>query len=171
MSIGTVQLPGLGAVALAASTHGICAMAFLDHHDHISREPPAGSATILRQGLRELQEFAQGKRREFSVPVDLSACTTFTQAVLAACAKIPFGQVRTYGEIARAVGRPGGAQAVGQALGRNPLAIIVPCHRVVSGNGDGGFTAGMHLKYVLWELEHIPRRSAGVIPHPRVRTD
>lgn len=160
MTVGTVQLPGIGTVALSASSSGICALAFLDHRDSLTREPRAGSALILNQGLRELQEFGAGKRRVFSVPLDLSDCTTFTQKVLATCATIPFGQVQTYGDLARTIGRPGGAQAVGQALGRNPLAIIVPCHRVVGSTGDGGFTAGMPLKYLLWAIEHIPRRSA-----------
>lgn len=171
MAIATVVLPRFGPVALAASEHGICALAFLDHHDDLSQVPANGSKRILAQGLRQLEEFAAGKRREFTVPIDLSACTAFTQLVLQACVRIPFGEVRSYGELAREVGRPGGAQAVGQALGRNPLAIIVPCHRVVSGSGDGGFTAGMALKYLLWEVEAIPRRSGPAAPRRTVRKD
>ena len=163
--MGTVVLPRFGPVALAASTKGICALAFLEHHDHLTQAPADGSKRILAQGLRQLEEFAAGKRRAFTVPIDLSACTPFTRLVLEACARIPFGTVKSYGELAREVGRPGGAQAVGQALGRNPLAIIVPCHRVVSGSGDGGFTAGMALKYLLWEVEAIPRRGGkGPVP-------
>ncbi len=171
MPSGSVVLPRFGTVALAASRQGICALAFADHDDHLSCTPPDGSATILQQGLRQLQEFAAGTRQAFTVPLDLSACSEFTRSVLNACAQIPFGQVRTYGELAKTVGRPGGAQAVGQALGRNPLAILVPCHRVVGGTGDGGFTAGMPLKYLLWELEEIPRRSGTAAPRRAVRTD
>ncbi len=164
-------LPRFGPVALAATVRGICALAFLEHHDHLSRTPVTGSPQILKQGLQELKAFAAGTLRRFTVPIDLSDCTPFTRQVLEACARIPFGEVRTYGELAKEVGKPGGAQAVGQALGRNPLAIIVPCHRVVSGSGDGGFTAGMALKYLLWEVEAIPRRSAPAAPRRAVRRD
>ena len=160
MAVGTVHLPRFGDVALAASASGICALAFLNHADRLSREPAEGAQRILDRGLRQLVEYAAGKRRDFDLPLDLGACTPFTRAVLLACARIPFGQVVSYGHLATVVGKPGAAQAVGQALGRNPLAIIVPCHRVVGGNGDGGFTAGMDLKYLLWEVEGIPRRTA-----------
>ncbi len=102
-------------------------------------EEPEG--TIYRD---QLLEYLDGHRRSFSFKLDLSLITTpFQRSVLAETAAIPFGHVRTYGEIAADIDKRGASRAVGNALGHNPLAIVIPCHRVVgSGNRLGGFLHG-----------------------------
>ncbi len=93
--------------------------------------------------LREISEYFDGERRRFSVAVDLSAVTPFGRRVLERAREVPCGSVVTYGEIAAALGRPGAGRAVGGALSRNPVPILVPCHRVIAASGRiGGFTVG-----------------------------
>lgn len=88
------------------------------------------------------------------LPLDMGSGTEFQQSVWKALCDIPFGQTRTYSEIAEAIGRPKASRAVGGACGRNPVAIIVPCHRVVaSGGGLGGYSGGLHIKKQLLAIE------------------
>ncbi|MBI3947979.1 MAG: methylated-DNA--[protein]-cysteine S-methyltransferase [Armatimonadetes bacterium] len=103
-----------------------------------------------------LAEYLQGRRRCPGIPVDLSACTGFQRRVLESCARVPAGQVITYAELARRVGQPGAARAVGGALARNPVPILVPCHRVARADGGlGGFIAGLDWKRRLLRLEGV----------------
>ena len=88
-------------------------------------------------------------------PLNWEPLTQFTRRVLEALKTIPFGQSRTYGEMAAQIGCPGGAQAVGRALGRNPFPLLLPCHRVLAKRGIGGFSAGLDLKYLLLEHESL----------------
>ncbi len=119
---------------------------------------PAGRndrSPMLAQARRELEEYGRGRRTHFSVPFELEG-THFQCEVWKALFEIPWGEVRTYGEVARALGRPGAARAVGAAAGRNPLPVIVPCHRLVGAGGAlGGFSAGIEVKKRLLELERI----------------
>ena len=118
----------------------------------------------LRPGTRDdgrsalaadLRRYFAGDPVEFSkVEVDLESRSKFERGVLAATRSIPYGQTRTYGQIARAIGEPDAARAVGQALARNPACIVIPCHRVVAANGGlGGFTGGLRWKQALLRLE------------------
>ncbi|MFW5867590.1 MAG: methylated-DNA--[protein]-cysteine S-methyltransferase [Armatimonadota bacterium] len=92
----------------------------------------------------------------FDLPVALEGVTEFGARVLRACAEIPWGETRSYGEIARAAGSPRASRAVGQALGRNPIPIIVPCHRVIGADGSlVGFGSGLTMKRRLLELEQV----------------
>lgn len=93
----------------------------------------------------QLHEYADGSRRAFDLPLDLCG-SEFELGVWAALQDIPFGETRTYGELARAVGDAGAARAVGGANGRNPLPVVVPCHRVVAADGLGGFSGGAGIK-------------------------
>lgn len=103
----------------------------------------------------QIEEFMAGDRSGFDVSLDLQG-TDFQREVWAALCEIPFGQTRTYGRIAESVGKPGGAQAVGQACGANPIPIVVPCHRVLAANNDiGGYTGGLDWKRKLLALEGI----------------
>jgi methylated-DNA-[protein]-cysteine S-methyltransferase len=100
-------------------------------------------AKSLARAAKELRQYFQGKRKSFTVSVDLSSGTTFQQKVWRELQKIPYGHVITYGELAKKIGKPGAARAVGQAVGSNPNGIIVPCHRVVaSGKRIGGWSGG-----------------------------
>ena len=109
----------------------------------------AGLATLRR----ELRRFLRGERRRLAVPLDLGRVTEFQRRVLQATARVPAGTLVSYGDIARRIGQPGAARAVGQALGANPIPIVIPCHRVVASAGIGGFTGGLHLKRALLALE------------------
>lgn len=103
---------------------------------------------------KELRAYFAGRTRRFSTPCDIRALPPFTQAVLRMTAQIPYGHVRSYEWVARRVGKPGAARAVGNALGRNPLPIIIPCHRIVRTDGTiGGFALGTGWKKKLLALE------------------
>jgi methylated-DNA-[protein]-cysteine S-methyltransferase len=109
---------------------------------------------ILQKAETQLGEYFSGARREFSVPLDLRG-TEFQKKVWRALLTVPFGQTRSYGEIARQIGNPNGSRAVGAANGRNPVSIIVPCHRAIGANGSlTGFAGGLETKRFLLALEH-----------------
>ena len=102
----------------------------------------------------QLQSYFNRGRPSFRQALDLSVATTFQRAIWKAARRIPYGETRSYGELAVEIGRPGAARAVGQAMSRNPVAIIIPCHRVVANSGNlGGFGGGPELKQYLLELE------------------
>lgn len=104
--------------------------------------------------IRRFQNYFSGKRIDFPDKLDLSEATPFQRSVWDAARRIPYGQTESYGWIARKTGKPGAARAMGQALGKNPLPIIVPCHRVISSDGNlGGFTGGLAMKKRLLALE------------------
>ena len=108
----------------------------------------------LEAVMDEILEYFAGDRRSFDVSVDLTGLTSFQQSVLEATAEIPFGETATYGQIAGRLDKPNASRAVGSALGRNPVPIVVPCHRVVRSDGSlGGYTAGVGYKEQLLELE------------------
>lgn len=104
----------------------------------------------------QLRAYFAGKLKRFHVKLDLSSLTAFQRQVLDRCARIGYGRTKTYGQLAREVGRPKAARAVGGAMARNPVPLVVPCHRVVAGNGGlGGFSAeqGVGLKRRLLDME------------------
>lgn len=103
---------------------------------------------------RELDEYFEGSRRRFDVPVDLSRMRGFFARVLAETSRIPYGEVHTYRQVAEGAGSPRAVRAAGNALGANPIPIVVPCHRVVrTGGGLGGYTSGLDRKVKLLQLE------------------
>jgi len=111
------------------------------------------SAAAMLVYVRQLEEYFAGARREFTFPLDLRG-TEFQQACWRALLAIPYGETRSYGDIARAVGKPHGFRAVGMANNRNPLAIVVPCHRVIASDGTlCGYGGGLDVKRKLLELE------------------
>ena len=116
--------------------------------------------------LAQLGEYFAGARRTFDVPLDLRG-SEFQRAVWAALLEIPYGETASYGEIARRVGRPGKARAVGRANGSNPIAVIVPCHRVIGADGTlTGYGGGLERKRLLLDLES-GRAQLGVLSQPR----
>jgi O-6-methylguanine DNA methyltransferase len=111
------------------------------------------SSRLMRPYVRELEEYFAGKRREFSFPLDLRG-TDFQLACWRALLAIPYGETRSYAAIARAVGKPNAFRAVGMANNRNPIAIVVPCHRVIASDGTlCGYGGGLEVKRKLLELE------------------
>ena len=114
--------------------------------------------SVLAETERQLGDYFAGRRRSFTVALDFRG-TSFQKAVWQALLTIPFGETRTYGEIARQIGRPSASRAVGAANGRNPISIIAPCHRVVGSNGAlTGFAGGLAAKKHL--LDHECRHAA-----------
>ena len=110
---------------------------------------------------RELNAYFAGRRRSFTAPCDLGGLPPFTRAVLRITAGIPYGEVRSYRWVAERLGKPKAMRAVGNALARNPIPIIIPCHRVVRSDGAlGGFALGLNWKRKLLDLEtsHLKRR-------------
>jgi len=127
----------------------------------IEAEPPE----LIRDSLARIVRLLAGEAVDLSaIPLDLSAASGLERKVYSAALRIPHGEVRTYGEIAREIGAPGAAQAVGVALGRNPVPIVVPCHRVLaSGGKSGGFSApgGVSTKFRMLEIERARRAGDG----------
>lgn len=116
-------------------------------------DPEAETVRLLRRTAAELDEYFAGKRRDFTVPLAPRG-TEFQRRVWEALRCIPYGQTRTYGEIARAIGAPRACRAVGMANNRNPIAILIPCHRVIGCNGSlTGYAAGIAAKERLLALE------------------
>jgi len=130
--------------------------------EHSGRPPlPAGGVrddAALAEPARQLRQFFRGERTEFELPIR-PAGTPFQRAVWAALLAVPYGETASYGELAQHVGRPGAARAVGLANAHNPLAIVVPCHRVVGASGSlTGYAGGLHRKR--WLLAHEARHAA-----------
>jgi len=116
--------------------------------DALEEETP-----LILQCKKQLEEYFAGERKAFDLPLAPKG-TAFQQKVWKALTEIPYGETRTYGEIAAAVGNPKGARAVGMANNKNPIGIIIPCHRVVGANGKlVGYAGGMEKKAFLLELE------------------
>lgn len=114
------------------------------------------SMTFFKTIRTLLDRYLQGREVDFDVEVDTSHLGTFTQKVLNELRNIPYGETRTYGWLAKKVGKPGAARAVGQALKRNPIPIIIPCHRVIRDDGTiGGFSMGVNIKERLLALEGV----------------
>ncbi|MEV6806056.1 methylated-DNA--[protein]-cysteine S-methyltransferase [Streptomyces sp. NPDC017248] len=116
---------------------------------------------LLAEAIRQLRAYFAGERSTFDLPLDWSLISGFNRQVLRELAAgVPYGTVVGYGDLAGRVGQPGGAQAVGAAMGANPLPLVVPCHRVVESHGGiGGFGGGLETKRKLLALE-------GVLPEP-----
>lgn len=111
----------------------------------------------LAAAEEEIREYFEGARSSFDLPVDLSALSEFERRVLEAAQRIPHGQVVAYSDLARRIGKPKAARAVGNALGHNPVAIVVPCHRVVRRDGGlGGYGGGVEYKRRLLGIEGRP---------------
>ncbi len=155
----------LGPLTLAASAHGLAGVWFDQqrHHPGPLHIPQQHGNPYLVQAADELQRFFAGTLREFKVPLDPQG-TAFQQQVWAALQHITFGQLGSYGELARQLGRPAAARAVGAAVGRNPLSIIVPCHRVVGKSGAlTGYAGGLDRKVALLRLEGALGDDAGTL--------
>lgn len=148
----------IGIMYLAASETGLAALAFGENWGDVKAKLPPlekGESPILKAAVRELEEYFAGKRKRFSLPLDLQG-TEFQKRAWSALLEIPFGKTATYSEQARNMKKPKAVRAVGAANGRNPVCIVVPCHRVVGANGSlTGYAGGLAQKKALLELEGI----------------
>ena len=145
-----------GGMLIAASENGITGVYFERQKYWPARRDGwqhAPSNVHLRKAKKQLAEYFAGKRREFTFPLDLRG-TDFQRACWRALLAIPYGETRSYADVARAVGKPNAFRAVGMANNRNPLAIVVPCHRVIASDGTlCGYGGGLDVKRKLLELE------------------
>ena len=158
----TVDSP-VGTLRLIASDVGLVAILWpQDRPGRVRLQTLLESSThpILQQTCLQLEQYFVGDRERFDIPLDLRG-TDFQCVVWQALCDIPFGQTRTYGQIAHAIGRPRAMRAVGAATGRNPVSIVVPCHRVIGADGTlTGFAGGMNAKRFLLGLEQAPAMTA-----------
>jgi len=148
----------LGTMLLAATDRGLAGVWFVgQRHGPDSRgwrEDP--SHPVLREAMAQLAAWFAGERTGFDLPLDLQAGTSFQQEVWQALRAIPHGGTTSYAEIARRLGRPAAARAVGAAVGRNPVSIVVPCHRVLGSGGSlTGYAGGLERKTALLKLEGV----------------
>ena len=146
----------LGTIHLAASESGLSALAFAENWNEVKAKLPPlenRSHKILERAIEQLEEYFAGKRKSFSLPLDLQG-TPFQQSAWEALRLIPYGRTATYSEQAVAMRNPKAVRAVGAANGRNPVCIVVPCHRVVGADGSlTGYAGGLGVKKALLELE------------------
>ena len=124
------------------------------HALDFSQVPESPQHPMLQMASNALHEYFAGARSQFDVPLDLSSGTAFQQSVWTALLDIPSGATTSYGAISQSVGKPSAVRAVGGAVGRNPISIIVPCHRVLGGKGSlTGYAGGLDRKVALLQLE------------------
>jgi methylated-DNA-[protein]-cysteine S-methyltransferase len=141
----------IGPIEIVGNQKGILAVTFGADEFEIDRNLPA----IMTECLRQMTEYFKGRRQKFSVPLIMEG-TNFQKAVWRQLQKIPFGRTASYGDVARAVGSPRAFRAVGNANNKNPISLIIPCHRVIGSDGKlVGFGGGIWRKE--WLLEHEKR--------------
>jgi len=151
----------IGDLLVAASERGLATISFdSDPVDRLEQLARIAGPRVLRSprsvdlARQELDEYFQGGRRSFDLTVDLRALAPFTVSVLKELARVPYGETTTYGELARRVGHPRAARAVGTVMHHNRIPIVLPCHRVVGATGDlTGYAGGLDIKQALLELE------------------
>jgi methylated-DNA-[protein]-cysteine S-methyltransferase len=160
----TTEDSPIGRLLLAVTPQGLLRLAYLDEAGDEDAVLQALAERVspriltaprrLDEPRRELEEYFDGRRRRFEVPIDWQLMRGFGRRILEITANIPFGSVSTYGKVAAEAGSPRGARAAGNALGANPLPIVVPCHRVLhAGGGLGGYTGGLDRKRTLLAIE------------------
>ena len=154
MNYSVMQSP-IGPLTIVATNGALVAVLMDGHHRSPVPESAWGERVddALPDATRQLEEYFAGQRQAFNLPLAPSG-TEFQRRVWAALAEIPYGETRSYGQIATAIGRPGASRAVGMANGRNPVSIVVPCHRVVGASGSlTGYAGGPERKQFLLDLE------------------
>jgi methylated-DNA-[protein]-cysteine S-methyltransferase len=147
----------LGDILLAASDQALCGLWF-DGQKHLPDMTgwPAGHNAVIDRAVQQMQQYFANQRSGFDLPLDLSAGTAFQQAVWQALLSIPCGQHSSYGAIALRIRNPKAVRAVGAAVGRNPISVIVPCHRVLGTSGDlTGYAGGLERKIALLQREGV----------------
>jgi len=151
----------VGELFVAVSDRGLCTISYdTDPEGKLEQLARAFGGRVLRSPRpldpvkRELDEYFEGQRRSFDLEVDLRVTRDFGRTVLAELARVPFGEVTTYGALAARAGKPRAARAVGTIMNRNPVPIVLPCHRVVGANGAlVGYAGGLERKQALLRLE------------------
>jgi methylated-DNA-[protein]-cysteine S-methyltransferase len=166
VSYALVDSP-VGTLVAATTGRGLACLSYSDHDGGVDAVLDRLAAKLSPRILeaparldavrRELDEYFEHRRRDFDLPIDLSLASPFGRRVLQATSAIPFGEVSTYARVAAQAGNAKATRAAGNALGANPLPIVVPCHRVLhtGGKGIGNYTGGVHRKEALLRLEGV----------------
>jgi len=150
----------LGSILLAATGRGLAGLWFEGqrYHPDARRWPMQPDHHVLAVACRQLDEYFAGERRAFDLPLDLQGGTPFQRSVWQALLGIPAGQRTSYAILSQRIGKPAAVRAVGAAVGRNPVSIVVPCHRVVGTDGSlTGYAGGLDRKTALLQLETTTR--------------
>ncbi|HSI53205.1 MAG: methylated-DNA--[protein]-cysteine S-methyltransferase [Ramlibacter sp.] len=146
----------LGPMVVAATRRGLAGLWFhgQKHMPDNARWPHDDAHPVLRQAVAQLAEYFSGQRTQFDLPLDLQGGTAFQQSVWQALLAIPAGGTTSYGVLSQRIGKPAAVRAVGAAVGRNPVSVIVPCHRVLGADGSlTGYAGGIERKSALLQLE------------------
>ena len=163
-----------GPLFVAATEDGLCEIDFAEHETEaafrqrlagrgfdprpasMEVDPAGDDCPVIGDVADQLREYFEGHRDRFDLPLDFTGVSPFTRTVLEATTEVPFGRLDTYRGIACKVGKPSATRAVGNALGRNPIPVVVPCHRIVrTDHSLGGYTGGSHIKQRLLALEGV----------------
>ena len=156
MELTRIIATPVGPMGIAATPHAVTRIFFAPGQPLSAPVPvdgASGGAALLQRAERELGEYFAGRRRDFTLPL-APAGTPFQQAVWEALRRIPYGRTCCYRDIARAIGRPAACRAVGMANNRNPIVVVIPCHRVVGADGSlTGYAGGLSVKARLLEIE------------------
>jgi methylated-DNA-[protein]-cysteine S-methyltransferase len=161
VAVGELDSP-IGRLLVAVTPRGLARVAFeSEDRDRVLAEIALRlsprileSAAVTDDARRELEEFFAGERTRFGLKVDRRMIRGIARDVLRATSRIPYGELSTYGGVAREIGRPTAARAVGRALGSNPIPVVIPCHRVIGAGGAlTGYAGGLERKVALLELE------------------
>ena len=149
----------LGPMTLAATDQGLAGVWFNDqrHRPDDTQWPERADHPVLQQAMQQLRQYLAGERHHFDLPLDLRGGTPFQQSVWQSLLQIPCGSTTSYGVIGQRLGKPKAVRAVGAAVGRNPVSIIVPCHRVMGADGSlTGYAGGLQRKQALLKIETSP---------------
>lgn len=151
----------IGTLLLVANERGLERIEFpVTSGTHTINPAWSRGGAIVEETARQLSEYFAGERQQFDLPLNASG-TTFMKSVWEELTRIPFGETTSYGSIANTLGKPSAARAIGSANGKNPIPIVVPCHRVIGADGSlTGFAGGLDIKRQLLELEGILEVSA-----------
>ncbi len=160
LTFGEFRHANLGPISMVAGDYGLLKVGFQPLQEfknqpgYLGSSPSLVGLEVVGTLLTELNEYLFGIRKDFSVLIDWDSLSGFQREVLELTANIPYGQWATYGELAKQLGKPGGARAVGHALGTNPMPIVIPCHRVLGAGGElRGYINGVDAKAFLLDLE------------------
>lgn len=151
-----------GTLTLTASEHGLDGLYFPGRAPSLAEAD--GRPDAFERSVGQLDEYFAGRRQQFDLPLDLSVGTPFQRTVWEALQAIPYGETITYRELAHRIARPDRLRAAAAAVGRNPVPIIVPCHRVIAANGHlTGYLGGLHRKQALLDTEQAVRQGSGCV--------
>lgn len=145
----------LGFLIVVSDGEGLCGIAFESESSPKDLSDLKKDPTTMGPITAQIEAYLKGKLKDFHIPLKLSG-TPFQKRVWAELTQIPFGETRSYQDIAKAVGSPSASRAVGSACGKNPIPIVVPCHRVIAKNGGlGGYSGGLGIKKTLLKIEGL----------------